>query len=144
MTAKLLGAGALALLLAALPARADVDVGISIGGAIHGDGYSLYFGGPYYGVPFGYLTTRPHYTRHYYRYDYPRPYYRYDYPRRYYRDHHRHYKHYGHPPYRYDRGRDHHRGNWHRDGYGKSDRQRLRDDHGGRHHDFFRGDRHHR
>ncbi|GGO86748.1 hypothetical protein GCM10011348_38320 [Marinobacterium nitratireducens] len=142
MKARLTGAGVLALLLAvASPARADVDVGFFFSGAIHGDGYSLYLG-----VPFGYLATRPHYTRHYYRYDYPRPYYR-DYYPRYRRYDHPGYRNYGHRPHRHDRyrhGEDrYYRGDYRRgDALRRPDRRILRDDHGGRHHDFFRGERH--
>ncbi len=137
MKARLLGAGMLALFLAAAnPARADVDVGLFFSGAIHGDGYSLYLG-----VPFGYLATRPHYTRHYYRYDYPRPYYRDYYPR--YRTYEpRRYRHHGHRPHRYDRDRYYRNDYRHGDGIRKPERRILHDDHGGRRHDFFRDDRH--
>ncbi|MFC6671385.1 hypothetical protein [Marinobacterium aestuariivivens] len=123
MKARLLSAGALALCLLTGPAQADVDVGIWFeGAAIHGDGFSLYIGGPYYRDR--YIVTRPHYTRHYYRYD----------KHRYHK--HGYHKRFGHRPYGFDRHRNRHdfRHHHHRR-------------HGGAIHDGRRGsrihDRHH-
>lgn len=131
MKARLLGAGALILLLAAGPARADVDVGIFFSGAaIHGDGFSLYIGGGpyYYGAPYGYRTIRPFYTRHYYRYDYyPRPYYRY---------YDRSYKKFGHHPHRHHPHRHHKYRHDFRRGHSRDGHRgsRYRHDRGGHRH----------
>lgn len=100
MKARLLSAGALALCLLTGPAQSDVDVGIWFeGAAIHGDGFSLYIGGPYYHRD-RYIVTRPHYTRHYYRYDSPRD---YRHKRFGHRPHHFDHRH----GFRYDRRFDH-------------------------------------
>nr|WP_158651707.1 hypothetical protein [Marinobacterium profundum] len=92
MKIRLLSAGVLALSLIASPSRADVDVGIFFSGAaIHGNGFSLYLGGPYSYAPYGYIPGRSrhyvphrHYTppRHHYRprhYDRSPGYWRHDY-----------------------------------------------------------------
>lgn len=68
MKIRLLSAGVLALSLVASPSQADVDVGIYFGGAaIHGNGFSLYLGGPYDYAPYDYYYSRPRYhnPRHY-------------------------------------------------------------------------------
>ncbi|UTW11541.1 hypothetical protein [Marinobacterium rhizophilum] len=110
MKIRLLGAGVLALSLIASPSQADVDVGIFLGGgaAIHGNGFSLYLGGPYAYVPFGY--SRP-------RYAHPR---RYHAPPRHYAPP-RHHK----PPRHHYRHRHYDRSPGYRHGFS---------DHGGRRH----------
>jgi hypothetical protein len=62
MKIRLLSAGVLALSLIASPSQADVDVGIFFSGAaIHGNGFSLYLGGPYSYAPYGYISGHPRY-----------------------------------------------------------------------------------
>jgi hypothetical protein len=152
MKARLLGAGVLALsLLASSPSQADVDVGIFFSGAaIHGDGFSLYFGGPYGYAPYAY--GRPRYA-HPHRHSHRHSYRKYAPPRYYSAPKYRHwsgdydrapkYRHGDRRPHGYRQDFSRH-GSSHRSGaIGDYRGSRLGDRHYGSRQQFFRGDRHH-
>ncbi|WP_157890328.1 hypothetical protein [Marinobacterium aestuarii] len=116
MKVRLLSAGVLALSLIASPSQADVDVGIFFSGAaIHGNGFSLYLGGPYSYAPYGYLSGR---SRHYHSRGYSAPRRHYSAPRHHYRP--RHYD--RSPSYRHDYSRPGYKG--HSDGRRRFDGDR--------------------